>query len=196
MSANDQPKVVREFKDSALIDISRDGQWLLASSRQRVKCADGKDLCYDNILSVYDAATGKTIGELASKRNNIDPKDLESSQFLSPAFIDGRKVGTVELYRDAQRKQSVQEWLTWEPVSGLKEIAPIELPKDFGYRCPIDGQHLLGLGPPEIWPPRVPIERNGQTGYDVNDPRNRAPRHVSRSLQVVQLDSEQKDIGY
>lgn len=195
ISANDQPKVAREFKDSALIDISGDAQWLLASSRRRVKCADGKDLCYGNILTVYDAATGKTIGELASKRNNDDPKDIESSQFLSPAFIDGRKVGTVELYRDAQRKQSVQEWLTWEPVSGLKEIAPTKLPKEFGYVCPIDGQHLLGLGPPEIWPPYVPVERNGPNLYDMNDPRNRAPRHVSRSLQVVQMDSTQRDIG-
>ena len=191
----DQPKVVREFKDSALIDISRDGKWLLMSSRRRVKCADGKDLCYGNILTVVDAATSKMIGELASKRNNDDPKDIESSQFLTPAFIDGRRVGTVEVYRDAQRKQSVREWLTWEPVTGLKEAAPTKLPKDFAYECPIDGQQLLGLGPREIWPPYVPIERDGPTLYDTNDPRNRAPRHVSRPLKILELDSTQRDIG-
>ncbi len=191
----DQPKLCAEFKDTALVDISRDGKWLLASSRRRIKCADGKDRCYNNVLTVYDAATGKAIAELASKRNNIDPEDIESALFLAPEFVDGRKVGTVELNWDAQRKQTVQEWLTWEPASGLKELAPTELPKDFGYQCPIDGQHLLGLGPLEIWPPYIPFERNGKILINMNDPANRAPRHARRSLQIVQPGSAKRDIG-
>jgi len=62
-----QPTVLREFKDTALVELSRDGRLILASSVKTVKCGDGKRGCYNEILTVYDNASGKPVGELVSQ---------------------------------------------------------------------------------------------------------------------------------
>lgn len=179
-----QPKVLKEFKDVALVELSHDGHLVLTSSLRPVKCIDGKNNCYSEVLTVYDSASGKVLGELIS----LKPSSYGiPNRFLTPEFVHHREVRTIESTWDIQRKRSVNVLLIWDPISRSEQRSPIEIefPKDFWYQCPVNDDHLLGLGAAEVWPPYVPFERNGQKYYNMGDPANRVPHHTSRPLQML-----------
>ncbi len=179
-----QPKVLKEFKNAALVELSRDGHLILTSSFRPVKCVNGKNSCLNEVLTVYDNTSGKILGELIS----LKPSSYGiPNRFLPPEFVNQREVRTIESTWDIQRKRSVNVLLIWDPISRSEQRSPIEIefPKDFWYQCPVNDDHLLGLGAAEIWPPYVPFERNGQKYYDMGDPANRVPHHTSRPLQLL-----------
>ncbi len=181
-TAEPQPRVLREFKNVALIELSADGHWILAASFRRVDCSDTRSACNSEVLTVYDTASGKPVGELISPKS---PPYGIPNRFLTPSFVEHGKVRTIESTWDGQRKDLNFVLVIWDPISRSEQRRPIEFPKSFDYQCPVDDGHLLGLGPQEIRPPYVSIERNGQKYFDMGDPANRVPHQASRPLQVM-----------
>jgi WD40 repeat protein len=187
-AAEDQPALIREFKDTALIELSHDGHLILTSRLRAVKCEDGKKGCYKEVLTVYDNASGKSLGELISQNpSSYGTPDL----FWKPEFVDQGEVRTIQSTWDKQRKSLVYAALKWNPISGAEQRSPIDIPKDFLYQCPLDDGRLLGLGASEIRPPYVPTDRTDQS-FNMGDPANQAPRHTIRPFETMAGSSVEK----
>src|SRR5262245_47635748 len=112
LAADPQPPLVRTWKDRSLIDLSRDARWILTSSAKRLDCADGKNRCYAEALTVYDVASGKPVGEVFSR---IPPASALSNQYDAPEFVDGNRVQSVERTQARLGAAVAEAWITWEP---------------------------------------------------------------------------------
>lgn len=124
-----QPKVLRDFRDTALIELSPDGHSILTSNLRRVKCVDGKNSCFNQVLSVYDAATNKLIGQLISSKPLLYGI---TNYFLTPEFVDQGRVRTIQSTWDNRRNATIYVSLTWDSISGTEHRTPIEFPRISG----------------------------------------------------------------
>jgi hypothetical protein len=192
LTAEDQPKVLREYKNVALIEFSGGGARMLTSSMKPVPCANGKTGCYNERLSVFDGANGKLIGEVIAQ---TAPSYGIPNRFLTPRFVDQSQVRAVEATWDDKRRLMVSTLLTWDPASGETKREPVEFPKTFNYVCPLDNKHFLGVGESEIWPKYVTFEKDGKTYVDPNDPSNKVQHHENRPLDLFSPGTPVETIG-
>lgn len=184
MAGDAQPKVLREFKDAALVELSEDGHLILTTSLRLVKCADEKHTCYSEVLTVYDSTSRKSVGELISTK---PPCYGVANRFLTAGFVRQGEVRAVESACDSQRNSWSYALLTWDPISRSERRSPIDFPKDFSYQCRVDEERLLGLGELEVWPP--------YTYGKKYDPANRVPHYVRRPLKIIAPGAQAETIA-
>ncbi|HEY4363302.1 MAG TPA: hypothetical protein VGN17_20205 [Bryobacteraceae bacterium] len=144
LAGEEQPKVLRQFKNSSLVQLSPDGTFILTSSMRRAKCAEGKNSCGSEVLTVYERASGKSVGELSAAGS---PVYGIPNRFLTPEFVDRGKVRTIESSWNDQRKSLDYTRTIWDPASKTEQRSSVAFSEGFSYQCPVDNQRLLGLGP-------------------------------------------------
>lgn len=109
-----------------MLDLSRDGKLILGLEVRKVECPAGLHSCTRDFLVVYDAATGRKLGERTGP---------EQWNFGAAGFTDGHQVSAVTL-------QSRQTWIRWDPAAGT--VGETRFPEeDLWPVCPLDGDRFL-----------------------------------------------------
>lgn len=135
-AGENQPNLVREYKkdDAALIELSKDGKLILTRGARTTACQGKKGRCRVDVLTVYEALTGKQLAEYASKPDAI---------FSAPGFVEGQNVSAVEVSYDSLEKRSIRTGLHWNLLSGVRtDFLGVE---NFMPVCPLDNSRFLAV---------------------------------------------------
>jgi hypothetical protein len=188
----EQPKMIREFKRAALVEVSRDGRWILTSSFREIECLHGQQHCFSDVLTVYDNANRKPTGEILLRKPS---QRGIPNRFLSPEFTDAPNVRAIESTWDDQQRGNAYAILRWDPILKSEERRAVTFPKDFWYKCFVDDTSLLGVAGKLFSPPYTYIKRNGQEYVNPNDPVNRLRHREIWPLEVVTPGSPPRTVG-
>jgi hypothetical protein len=165
--------LVRTYKNASLIEISTDGQLILARLKPKkvADCPGHVPYCLADVLAVYEAGTGESLGELVAKGG---------CNFGLTGFLRGNIVFAIE--RDWK---SPPVRVEWNIGSGSRSRVGLAAQSDTPLLCPADDSRIISgiidhaatsyqlqvLGPSGVvqalQQPKLPFVRNG-----VNSVRN------------------------
>lgn len=183
--------LLRTFRNAALVEISPDGQLILArlDRRRGTDCPNRKPYCFSEVLAVYDAKIGKSVGELVTKGDGY---------FFAVGFVRDHRVSAIE-----EAVGAAPTRVDWDPVSGSTSRTELPAQKDAHFFCATDDTQMIrGVIDRSTQPwlyqlqtvnatgavrklqqPSIPFLHNGTTNSVVS--RNCATRR-SRDLYLVE----------